>query len=161
MDYNARYQGDRYAVAGDSYLLGPKVPQSCCASAVDQVSSQQVLLRTHALVYVLPGPVYGHSNCCKWCLCPGLLCSGAESDWASCQCARWCQHCSHCYHGQHLFIVLLTTVNFSLKVLNLFISFYMCSCGLESDQEARPSKKFYDRPGHQGRVWWVCPVLFL
>jgi len=39
-----------------------------------------------------------------------------------------------------------------IMVLNLFISFYMCTCGLDSEQEVRPKKKFYGRPGQSGRV---------
>jgi len=39
-----------------------------------------------------------------------------------------------------------------IMVLNLFISFYMCTCGLDSEEEVRPKKKFYGRPGQSGRV---------
>jgi len=39
-----------------------------------------------------------------------------------------------------------------IMVLNLFISFYMCTCGLDSEEDVRPKKKFYGRPGQSGRV---------
>ena len=48
MDYNARYQGVSFAVVGNSYLMA-KVPQSCCAAAVDQVRRLQPLLRLMSL----------------------------------------------------------------------------------------------------------------
>jgi len=42
----------------------------------------------------------------------------------------------------------------SIMVLNLFISFYMCTCGIDSEEDARPKKRFYGRPGQgqTGRV---------
>jgi len=39
-----------------------------------------------------------------------------------------------------------------VMVLNLFLSFYMCTCGLDSEDEARPKKRFYGKPGQTGRV---------
>jgi len=39
-----------------------------------------------------------------------------------------------------------------IMVLNLFISFYMCTCGLDSEEDERPKKKLYRRPGQTARV---------
>jgi hypothetical protein len=47
---------------------------------------------------------------------------------------------------------LISCIYSYLKVLNLFLSFYLCTCGLSTDQEARPKKKFYGRPGQGGGV---------
>ena len=57
MDYNTLYQGDSFAVAGDSYLMA-KVPQSCCAAAVDQV----ICLTMFSFLCV------SHIRTCAWSL---------------------------------------------------------------------------------------------
>ena len=69
MDYNTLYQGDSFAVAGDSYLMA-KVLLSCCAAAADQVIFLTMLIADECII---PGPVYGQSYNYKWCLCARLL----------------------------------------------------------------------------------------
>jgi hypothetical protein len=48
--------------------------------------------------------------------------------------------------------LLISCIYSYLKALNLFLAFYLCTCGLGTDQEARPKKKFYGRPGQGGGV---------
>ena len=57
MDYNTLYQGDSFAVAGDSYLMA-MVPKSCCAVSVDQV----ICLNMNSCLCV------SHTRTCEWSL---------------------------------------------------------------------------------------------
>jgi len=39
-----------------------------------------------------------------------------------------------------------------VMVVNMLISFYMCSCGLDDDAEPRPKKRYYGQPSGQSRA---------
>eukprot|EP00090_Calanus_glacialis_P006342 TRINITY_DN14954_c0_g1_i3.p1 TRINITY_DN14954_c0_g1~~TRINITY_DN14954_c0_g1_i3.p1 ORF type:complete len:274 (-),score=57.68 TRINITY_DN14954_c0_g1_i3:40-861(-) len=116
MDYNTLYQGDSFAVAGDSYLMA-KVPQSCCAAAVDQ----------------------------DLCMVTPTAANGAFVQGCFALVQSQIEHHVTVLGGVSIAVIVI-------MVLNLFLSFYLCTCGLDSDQEARPKKKFYGRPGQSGRV---------
>ena len=39
-----------------------------------------------------------------------------------------------------------------IMVINLFLSVYLCTCGLDSDEDERPRKKFYSKSRQTDRV---------
>eukprot|EP00092_Neocalanus_flemingeri_P014801 GFUD01015975.1.p1 GENE.GFUD01015975.1~~GFUD01015975.1.p1 ORF type:complete len:274 (+),score=61.70 GFUD01015975.1:75-896(+) len=116
MTYNARYDGSSFAVSGDSYLLA-KVPQSCCATAIDK----------------------------DMCMVTPTAANGAFVQGCFAQVRSQIENHINVVGGVSIAVIVI-------MVLNLFISFYMCTCGLASDQEDRPKKRFYGRPGQSGRV---------